>query len=184
MQVLIPITDTSDFSKILKNSYILKHNFAFVIDNNIKLAYRDWQYQNYTAIKEKFSEPLYVYDYGNFKDIGECHSYRKAFYYFKTFGKFVEGDPVVIANIDYVKYADALAEVVEEDPKTHDGILLDNDSVIAFYWYMAGRFCHAVDDKDKKNIIHYDHLELLKTLARGEHSELWSKDYSVIELER
>ena len=68
MQVLITINDVSDFAKLLTNQHIHEHNFAVVIDKKIKLAYRDWQYQNYNTIKETFNEPVYVYDYIDYTD--------------------------------------------------------------------------------------------------------------------
>ena len=69
MQVLVTINDPKDFAKLLTNEDIHKHNFAVVIDKRIKLAYRDWQYQNYVAIKERFEDPVYVYDYGDYEDM-------------------------------------------------------------------------------------------------------------------
>ena len=183
MQVLVTINDPTDFPKLLTNEDIHKHNFAVVIDKRIKLAYRDWQYQNYVDIKERFQEPVYVYDYGHYADIGACASYRKSFYYFQVFQKFDLWKPVVITRIDYVKHSDMLSEKIHNTPKLHDGLLLDNDLAVSFYWYMAMRFCHAVDDRDKKQIIKYNQLQLLQALARGEHNELAPMDFAVVDLE-
>ncbi len=183
MQILITINDISDFPKLLTNEHIQKHNFAVVLDKRIKLAYRDWQYQNYSAIKERFQTPVYVYDYLDYSDIGACASYRKAFYYFQVFEKFDLWKPVVITRIDYVKHANLLAKKVEWRGTVHDGILLDNDLAVSFYWYMAMRFCHAVEDRDKKQIMKYNQLQLLQALARGEHDELDPMDYALVDLE-
>lgn len=183
MQVLVTINDPKDFAKLLTNEDIHKHNFAVVIDKRIKLAYRDWQYQNYVAIKERFEDPVYVYDYGDYEDIGACASYRKSFYYFQVFDKFDLWKPVVITKIDYVKHADFLSEKVHETKQIHDGILLDNDLAVSFYWYMAIRFCHAVEDRDRKHAKKYNQLHLLQVLARGEHDELPPMDFAVVDLQ-
>lgn len=189
MQVLITINDVSDFAKLLTNQHIHEHNFAVVIDKKIKLAYRDWQYQNYNTIKETFNEPVYVYDYIDYTDVGACAGYRKAFYYFQVFEKFDIWKPVVITKIDYVQHADLLAEKVEKAIENQslgpigDGVLLNDDLAICFYWYMAVRFCHAVDDRDKKQITKYNQLQLIQALARGEHDELDPMDFALVDLQ-
>jgi hypothetical protein len=182
LQVLIAIFDVDDFPKILTCQHLKNYNFAFVIDNKIKLAFRDWQYTNYVEIKNKLGMPIFVYDYKNFAVENACSCYRKSFYYFEIFEKFNIWKPVVITSIDYVQHSNMFAEKIHNMERLHDGILLDDDLAVAFYWYMAMRFCHAVDDRINKKVERYNQLDLLELLEKGEHDELPPMPYGLVEL--
>ncbi len=182
LQVLIAIFDVDDFPKILTCQHLKNYNVAFVIDNKIKLAFRDWQYTNYVEIKNKLGMPIFVYDYKNFAVENACSCYRKSFYYFEIFEKFNIWKPVVITSIDYVQHSNMFAEKIHNMERLHDGILLDDDLAVAFYWYMAMRFCHAVDDRINKKVERYNQLDLLELLEKGEHDELPPMPYGLVEL--